>query len=50
MLVGELQNEFFSIPWEASLSQEIAVIIVVVVVVVVLVVVVYLHHQDMKYL
>lgn len=45
MLVGELQNEFFSIPWEASLSQEIAVIIVVV-----LVVVVYLHHQDMKYL
>jgi len=49
MLVGELQNEFFSIPWEASLSQEIAVIIVVVVVVV-LVVVVYLHHQDMKYL
>jgi hypothetical protein len=42
MFVGELQNEFFSIPWEASLSQEIAVIIVVVVV--------YLHHQDMKYL
>lgn len=46
MFVGELQNEFFSIPWEASLSQEIAVIIVVVEVVVV----VYLHHQDMKYL
>jgi hypothetical protein len=43
MFVGELQNEFFSIPWEASLSQEIAVVVEVVVVV-------YLHHQDMKYL